>query len=233
MRANNNKSEASKADSYLTKHNIPMWLIIFSLICSFIAICGLFISKDVIIHKESIVLTFIGILATFVVVSNYVQIKEIKDSHEEFRKEKKVFESEIREHLDYIFYIDSFIINGKAEHYVSNSDSSRRKRFICYTLALECAAKANVEKLSTKIDWLIKELSRILDDDKEIASINQAETNPLKKQFQMNFSYLEKEITNKKFDLLIENDSNRFITQEQKDKVKNIKETFNELPLFK
>ncbi len=110
---NSNNSErkfySSKADSFFLKHNIPMWLVILSFIFSLIAICGLLIAKDVIIHKESIVLTFIGILATFVVVSNYVQIKEIKNSHEEFRKEYEELKIEYNYYKNKLMSQDEYV----------------------------------------------------------------------------------------------------------------------------
>lgn len=65
------------------------WVSGFSFLFSIIAVCGVFIYEDVVIAKESIVLIFIGILATFVVVGNYAQAKET-----ERKTERKIAEIE-------------------------------------------------------------------------------------------------------------------------------------------
>jgi hypothetical protein len=67
---------ASKKEKYFT---IFYWVSGFSFLLSIIAICGAFICKNTVIVEESIVLTFVGILATFVVVSNYSQVHSIEN----------------------------------------------------------------------------------------------------------------------------------------------------------
>lgn len=54
------------------------WISGASFLISIIAFCGAFVSKSVVIEKESIVLVFIGVLATFIVVGNYAQVKSIE-----------------------------------------------------------------------------------------------------------------------------------------------------------
>jgi len=54
------------------------WVSGVSLLISIIAFCCACISKSVIIEDESLILIFVGILATFVVVGNYAQVKSIE-----------------------------------------------------------------------------------------------------------------------------------------------------------
>lgn len=58
------------------------WISGFSLLISIVAFCGAYIFKDLVVEKESIVLIFIGILATFIVVGNYAQVKDIQRGFE-------------------------------------------------------------------------------------------------------------------------------------------------------
>lgn len=53
----------------------------------------------------TVVLFFIGVLATFVVVSNYIQVKETKDEFEGFKKE-------IQDTKQYIYEYNNFQIKG-------------------------------------------------------------------------------------------------------------------------
>lgn len=77
----------------------------FSLLISIIALCGVFVFKGVVVEKESIVLVFVGILATFIVVGNYAQVKSIEQDFSqkvgelkhEFSKEEKVLKHEFSE----------------------------------------------------------------------------------------------------------------------------------------
>jgi hypothetical protein len=70
-RSNKKKSE--------NKNKAIYWLLGSSIILSIIAICSAFVHKDTIVTNESIVLVFVGILATFIVVSNYLQVRDIKE----------------------------------------------------------------------------------------------------------------------------------------------------------
>ena len=54
------------------------WVSGISFLMSSIAFCYACVSRKVIIDDESIVLIFVGILATFVVVGNYAQVKSIE-----------------------------------------------------------------------------------------------------------------------------------------------------------
>jgi len=57
------------------KSTIFYWISGFAFLFSIIALCGVFVNDRLIIRDESIVLVFIGILVTFIVVSNYMQTK--------------------------------------------------------------------------------------------------------------------------------------------------------------
>jgi hypothetical protein len=62
------------------------WVSGFSFLFSIIAICGAFVCKNTVIADESIVLLFVGILATIVVVSNYMQVSNIERKVDGFSK---------------------------------------------------------------------------------------------------------------------------------------------------
>ena len=58
-----------------------------SLLISIIAFCGAYVFKSVVIEDESIVLVFVGMLATIIVVGNYEQVKDIQREFESKVKE--------------------------------------------------------------------------------------------------------------------------------------------------
>jgi hypothetical protein len=61
---------------------IFFWLSGFSFLFSIIAVCGAFVHKNTVLENESIVLILVGILATFIVVGNYMQVKDIEGKFE-------------------------------------------------------------------------------------------------------------------------------------------------------
>jgi len=77
--------------------NIFFWVAGFSFLLSIIAICCVFVSNRVVVENQSIILIFVGILATFIVVSNYIQVKEIE---RKFDREIKEIKDELTENFD-------------------------------------------------------------------------------------------------------------------------------------
>ncbi|MDR3226739.1 MAG: hypothetical protein LBT56_03610, partial [Prevotellaceae bacterium] len=102
---NNNK----KDEKYIS--TIFYWISGFSFLFSLIAICGAFFYKNTVLTNESIVLIFVGILATFVVVSNYIQVKSIEDRTEKQINSLQVQIDEFENKLD-----DIFISQGQADY---------------------------------------------------------------------------------------------------------------------
>jgi len=84
---NNLKTDIDKLKIKQNPKTIFFWVSGFSALFSIVALCGSFIYKDTVILNESIVLIFVGILATFVVVSNYIQVNSIEKKFDEKIKE--------------------------------------------------------------------------------------------------------------------------------------------------
>ena len=63
------------------------WLSGFSILISVIAFCAAAVSEKIVVYNSSIILTFIGILSTFIVIGNYIQIKQAEDKVESLKKE--------------------------------------------------------------------------------------------------------------------------------------------------
>jgi hypothetical protein len=57
---------------------------------------GCHIDRDVVVKEESIVLTFIGILATFIVVDNWMRIEKIKDKVDSHMKRMEEMKGDVR-----------------------------------------------------------------------------------------------------------------------------------------
>jgi hypothetical protein len=72
------------------------WVSGASFLFSIIAICGAFVFKNTVIVDESIVLIFVGIVATFVVVGNYAQVKDIENK---FNKETEGIKDYVQREL--------------------------------------------------------------------------------------------------------------------------------------
>ncbi|MDR1221973.1 MAG: hypothetical protein LBL07_03720 [Tannerella sp.] len=87
-----NESLSKEGCSNKKSKTIFYWISGASFLFSVIAVCGAFVYKDTVIVDESIVLILVGMLATFVVVGNYVQVKDAKD---EFVKTKERLEGQI------------------------------------------------------------------------------------------------------------------------------------------
>jgi len=133
----NSQDENKKSEKIYT---IFFWVSGFSALLSVIAICGIFISKNVVIVNESIVLIFVGILATFVVVSNYAQVKDIERKFEEkageieskFDEKTKKINDEFNTKVDSIIGIkkdiDKKIVDLNSE--IENLKKENEKNYI-------------------------------------------------------------------------------------------------------
>jgi len=64
-------------------YNLFYWLAGFAFLFSIIALCGVYVYKNVVVVNESIVLIFVGVLATFIVVGNYIQVIIIEKKFDE------------------------------------------------------------------------------------------------------------------------------------------------------
>ena len=61
------------------------WLLGLAIFLLFIDIFSRIVDGDIIISDKNIILAFVGILATFVVVSNYIQVKYIENKLAEYK----------------------------------------------------------------------------------------------------------------------------------------------------
>ena len=80
------------------KSHAPYVKLLLWIVCLSVSFFALFITLnyylDFGISGDAVVITFIGIAATFVVVSNYLQVKEVKD---EFRKSVLILEQKLEQ----------------------------------------------------------------------------------------------------------------------------------------
>jgi hypothetical protein len=95
------------------------WVWLISIVALGLSLSSIFWGYDITWNVEilstAILLTFIGILATFVVVSNYVQVKDVKD---EFKNVEIGLKKEIKEYNDKeiksaigLSYLDSSLLS--------------------------------------------------------------------------------------------------------------------------
>lgn len=84
MIKNSNVQQEKKQTSQYKKYKtiLPMCCG-FSILLLFFTICCILVNNYTAIANESIILTFIGALATFVVVGNYMQTRDIKEGMKE------------------------------------------------------------------------------------------------------------------------------------------------------
>lgn len=77
------------------------WVSGIALVISFVCFCATFISHGVIVDHISIILGFIGVLATFTVLGNYVQVKRAEDRIDLLQKDIDRLASQVdRAHTD-------------------------------------------------------------------------------------------------------------------------------------
>jgi hypothetical protein len=77
----NKSGESNKTAN--RKETVFFWISGASILFSIIALCASFVSNRMIISSESVVLFFIGVIATFIVVGNYAQVKDIESRFSE------------------------------------------------------------------------------------------------------------------------------------------------------
>ncbi len=110
----------------------------------------------------AITLSFIGILATFVVVNNFGQVYKVEHKIEQMQAEINKTQAEVKDFFDYVSIADSYYANYHAGYYGNNSNIQRRSMFICCTRALELYSKATVFDVSDRINKAIRGLSDVL-----------------------------------------------------------------------
>jgi hypothetical protein len=125
------------------------WIWLISIIALGLSLTSIFwgynIKWNVEIISTSIILAFVGILATFVVVSNYAQVKEIKDEFKskitEIEKETtKLIDNKI---TDYDYTISGMLYYMMGDAYLHRGGSeSNNEAFSYFVLALEELNKA-------------------------------------------------------------------------------------------
>ncbi|MDR1340134.1 MAG: hypothetical protein LBK58_08800 [Prevotellaceae bacterium] len=160
--------ELNKQISKLTGiKTIFYWVSGFSFLLSIIAICGAFVFKNTVIVEESIVLISVGILATFVVVSQYIQVKEVKDEIAEVRSTEKETEktianinAEIKQKIREL-YSTSEIQMLVGDVY---SEVNVKQAIIHYLLALEYMFD-ETDEMGTEI--VISQLNELLKNKKD------------------------------------------------------------------
>ncbi|GHU86795.1 hypothetical protein FACS1894153_4350 [Bacteroidia bacterium] len=156
MNQNNNKSKCWVKE-LICNH----WFIVGILIVLIVIDICIHISEIVVV-KESIVLTFIGILATFVVISNYAQLKDIKY---ETKSEISKLNSRLKELENYTggtslyqFRMDiykKFIIMYKKLELSNNLDRNKQKEYL--NIILDAIINAGLLNDSMEIERLIKD----------------------------------------------------------------------------
>lgn len=83
---NSNNQPTIKDNRIRDKHtfkNSCYWISGSAILLSIISLSANFIDNSIIVSDQSIVLIFIGILATFVVIGNYMQVKETENRFKE------------------------------------------------------------------------------------------------------------------------------------------------------
>ena len=97
------------------------------------------------LSNDSLVLTFVGVLATFVVISNYIQVQDIKS---ELKKEtqslNEVFENKTKEiEQDYNYKFDTLVYQiNEILHESLETDSIRFKNILGYACLIDSELKS-------------------------------------------------------------------------------------------
>jgi hypothetical protein len=144
-----------------------LWILIASIVGAIIFILAMFffqkwfgfeVSYE---NSATIVLAFVGIAATFVVVSNYAQVKEVKDEFEKKTKEIKVeLENDTKKNEDRMTNIIDGInslLNGLKCYY--EGEQSYETAVSHYICALEYFDKAGKEIYIMSTWWYILNIS--------------------------------------------------------------------------
>jgi len=131
------------------KNNLPIWLSSIAIFISIITLCGVFVCKDIVIVNESIMLIFVGVIATFIVVSNYAQVKSIEDKFE--KSIDKI--SEIDKISDKVIEIKEIVYKDIANSIIINSYDNEKN--ISKDFAFECVLHAISLLLKNNIEYTL------------------------------------------------------------------------------
>jgi hypothetical protein len=145
----------------------PHWKIFITLVGVTIVfwIGAAVISKwfDFVITSENIALTFIGVLATFVVVSNYAQIIELKREFKRgLNKYKGILDKEFDEKIKNLENKTVAMIVVSEANAIKNSNSERAFRLFFKALRLALI----VAPIDGSIKMCIKEINHLIDSEK-------------------------------------------------------------------
>jgi hypothetical protein len=139
---------------------------------------------DIWITNENIIITLIGVLATFVVVSNYIQVKEVKDEFlAKITSTKSDFEKMINNKMtdyDYTVSGDMNILFGRMSFDKGSTDACSLS-FFYYVDALNYIDKASDKRSLDGVFLGIKELSKSKIDIKTTALYKEKAIELLKK----------------------------------------------------
>ncbi len=166
----------------------------------------------------AITLSFIGILATFVVVNNFSQVYKIERKAEQSQTEITKIQVEAKDFFDNVSVADSYYVNYHAGYYGNDSDTQRRSMFICCIVALDMYSKVVVFDVSNRINGAIKGLKEMLGVGDKYSKI----------KYKIPLNQKDVEITNDIFNSLL-NSSSKFLTRTHKEEIKEIQERFNKL----
>ncbi len=166
----------------------------------------------------TLVLSFIGTLATFVVVNNFSQVYKIERKAEQSQTEITKIQVEAKDFFDNVSVADSYYVNYHAGYYGNDSDTQRRSMFICCIVALDMYSKVVVFDVSNRINGAIKGLKEMLGVGDKYSKI----------KYKIPLNQKDIEITNDIFNSLL-NSSSKFLTRTHKEEIKEIQERFNKL----
>jgi hypothetical protein len=120
--------------TFFPQKTIFFWISGFSFLLSIIAICGAFVCKNTVLVDESIVLILVGILATFIVVGNYAQVKDVKD---EFDRQVTGIKDSFTTQIIDVETKHKKIIRAMSEYELGRSSSDKSISLLFYMRSLE------------------------------------------------------------------------------------------------
>ena len=104
------------------------------------------------VSHESIVLTFIGILATFIVVGNYAQVKDLERKLDELRTQTanklEYFENMHIEILQAFIDSNTFKINGLEKDYYSDKNEEEKKNTLFKLIEYKVIENLKIKELA-------------------------------------------------------------------------------------
>lgn len=161
---------------------------------------GCFIDERVVINNESIVLVFVGILATFVVVGNYAQVLTIKNDFskniEELSKEFSLKIQEIKKYDLITDYMKNNKIQEQVYQYKINIKTSIKELRDQYDRIkhLENISISHALTNDTDAILLIEEAEKFYNDYSKNSIIKTYEDDRVLKEFKMELDKYRKQI---------------------------------------